>query len=121
MSDLQSRIAALSPAKRTLLERRLPQKAEHRETEPIRPHSSAGKPPLSFGQQRLWFLDQWEPGSPAYNSSLVFRIEGPLNTAALEQSLTEISRRHEALRTTFAAEGGTPGQIIHRPTPIAVQ
>src|SRR5438046_1672738 len=61
--------------------------------------SGAGPAPLSFGQQRLWFLDQLEPGSPIYNSLTAVRLSGPLDTAALEKSLAEIVRRHEVLRT----------------------
>jgi aspartate racemase len=121
MSDLQSRITALSTAKRALLERKLRDKAQREEVEPIQPRSSAGSAPLSFGQQRLWFLDQWEPGNPAYNTPILFRIEGPLDAAALDRSLTEISRRHEALRTTFAGDGETTVQIIHPPEPMTAQ
>jgi len=73
----------------------------------------ARKAPLSFAQQRLWFLAQLEPRSPAYNILSAIQIEGPLDTAALERSLTEMSRRHETLRTTFTAEDATPVQIIH--------
>src|SRR5205085_12585330 len=53
--------------------------------------------PLSFTQQRLWLLDQLKPGSAVYNLLTVLRLKGPLNTAALEQSLSEIVRRHEVL------------------------
>jgi hypothetical protein len=67
--------------------------------------------PLSFAQQRLWFLDQMGPGSSTYNISAARRLRGALNMAALEQSLNEIVRRHEALRTTFATAEGQPIQI----------
>src|SRR5262245_48739012 len=68
--------------------------------------------PLSFAQQRLWFLNQWEPGNPAYNIPLAYRITGQLAVAALKQSLGEIVKRHEILRTTFAALNAEPVQII---------
>ena len=68
--------------------------------------------PTSFAQQRLWFFDQLEPGSSVYNISTGFRVTGPLNVAALEQSLNEIIRRHEALRTTFSTREGQPLQVI---------
>ncbi|HKR12408.1 MAG TPA: condensation domain-containing protein, partial [Pyrinomonadaceae bacterium] len=68
--------------------------------------------PLSFAQERLWFLDQLQPGSAAYNMPGVVRLEGDLNVAALERGLNEIIRRHEILRTTFRAEGGRPVQVI---------
>src|SRR5713226_2349554 len=68
--------------------------------------------PPSFGQERLWFLDQLEPGSTVYNVPGALRIKGPLKLAALERSLNEIIRRHEALRTTFSSVEGEPVQII---------
>src|SRR5689334_5760837 len=68
--------------------------------------------PASFAQQRLWFLDQLEPQTTAYNVPLVARFEGLLDVGALEQSLKEIVRRHEVLRTTFALEAGEPVQVI---------
>ena len=68
--------------------------------------------PLSFAQQRLWFLDQLAPGSAAYNLSGRLRLEGPLDASSLEASLNEIVRRHEALRTIFSTHDGEPVQII---------
>nr|WP_301542280.1 non-ribosomal peptide synthetase [Pyxidicoccus fallax] len=74
--------------------------------------------PLSFAQQRLWFLDQLQPGAATYNIPVALRLEGPLDTAALERAFTEVVRRHESLRTTFADEGGAPIQVIHAPAPL---
>ncbi|HEX5888415.1 MAG TPA: amino acid adenylation domain-containing protein, partial [Pyrinomonadaceae bacterium] len=68
--------------------------------------------PLSFAQQRLWFLDQMEPGNPFYNISAVVRMSGPLNVQALEQSFREIVNRHEVLRTRFDVIDGQPVQIV---------
>ncbi len=68
--------------------------------------------PLSFAQQRLWFLDQYEPNSPFYNIPIALRLRGDLNVEALEQSFQEIIRRHEVLRTTFASRNGKPVQVI---------
>lgn len=70
------------------------------------------KLPLSFAQQRLWFLDQLHPGSPLYNISGAVEIQGLLNVAALEQSLNEIVRRHEIFRTTFKVVDGEPMQVV---------
>jgi hypothetical protein len=66
----------------------------------------------SFAQQRMWLVDQMEPGTPTYNISWGVRFTGRLNATALERSLDEIMRRHEALRTTFAVMDGTPVQVI---------
>ena len=70
--------------------------------------------PLSFAQQRLWFLHQLHPESPAYNSPRVFRLHGPLNVGALEEALRQICQRHEILRTTFPSVAGQPRQEIAR-------
>ncbi len=69
--------------------------------------------PLSFAQERLWFLDQLMPENPFYNVIEAVRLTGSLNIAALEQSLKEIIRRHETLRTIFATVDGQPVQVIH--------
>src|SRR5262245_12731193 len=68
--------------------------------------------PLSYAQQRLWFIDQLEPGSSAYNMPLAVRLRGGLKTAALGQSFSEIVRRHEALRTSFPNLNDSPVQRI---------
>ena len=71
-----------------------------------------GNLPLSFAQQRLWFLNQWQPDNPFYNESAALSLQGSLNIAALTQSLNEIVCRHEALRTNFVSVEGQPSQII---------
>ena len=68
--------------------------------------------PLSFAQQRLWFLDRLEPDNPFYNLYVAFRLTGPLNVSAAERSLNEVVRRHEALRTTISEVDGQPKQQI---------
>ncbi len=79
-----------------------------------------GHLPLSFGQQRLWFIDQLEPGSPLYNIPVALRVEGPLASAVLAASLGEIVRRHEALRTVFAERDGAPVQVILPAAPFGL-
>ena len=79
------------------------------------PTSRKAALPLSFAQQRLWFLDQLEPGSAAYNIPGAVHMKGPLNVPAFERSLNEIVRRHEALRTTFSTVDGQPFQVIIPP------
>ncbi|MEE8584964.1 MAG: AMP-binding protein, partial [Acidobacteriota bacterium] len=75
-------------------------------------------PPLSFAQQRLWFLHQMDPRSPAYNMPFALRLTGRLEVAALRRSLSEIVRRHEALRTCFPQRDGVPVQQIDPPAPL---
>ncbi|MBW4619917.1 MAG: LLM class flavin-dependent oxidoreductase [Cyanosarcina radialis HA8281-LM2] len=112
MSDLTKRIAELSPEKRELLLRQLNQKAYVSQGQ-IKPQKRESDTlPLSLAQQRLWFLDQLEPGNPFYNIFAAVRLSGQLNIAALEQSFNDILQRHEALRTTFANKDGQPVQIV---------
>ncbi|MCP4656226.1 MAG: AMP-binding protein, partial [bacterium] len=68
--------------------------------------------PLSFAQQRLWFIDQMDPGNPAYNLALPVRLRGRLDPAALAGGLSAVHRRHEVLRTTFTTRDGKPVQVI---------
>ncbi len=82
----------------------------------ILPARRDGQLPLSFAQQRLWFLDQLEPGSPAYNMPAAFRLTGTLDVGALAHALAEIVRRHENLRTTFRMVGGEPTLSIAAPS-----
>jgi amino acid adenylation domain-containing protein len=74
--------------------------------------------PLSYAQQRLWFLDQLEPNNPFYNISAGVRLNGDLNIEALERTLSEVVRRHEVLRTSFISVGGEPQQVIGAITEI---
>jgi hypothetical protein len=68
--------------------------------------------PISLGQERLWVLDCLEPGNPAYNMPILYRIHGPLNVQVLEKSINELIHRHESLRTTFGTDDGIPVQRI---------
>jgi pristinamycin I synthase-3/4 len=70
--------------------------------------------PLSFAQERLWFLDQLVPGNPFYNIYGAVRIQGPLDEANLERAVRDVVRRHEALRTVFAVRDGLPVQVVQR-------
>jgi amino acid adenylation domain-containing protein len=87
---------------------------------PIARVSRNGELPLSFAQQRLWFLDKLVANSPVYNLPSALRLVGRLNIDALEQVLTEIVRRHEALRTTFPEVDGEPVQLIAPPAPVSL-
>ncbi len=79
---------------------------------PLQPVSRNKPLPLSWAQQRLWFLDQLEPGSSAYNISWTVRLRGELNQPALQAALNTLVVRHETLRTCFPAEAGVPQQFI---------
>jgi amino acid adenylation domain-containing protein len=80
---------------------------------PLRPVLRDGELPLSFAQQRLWFLHQMEPASPFYNIPAAVRLTGALDAAALRRALGEIVRRHEALRTTFLTTADGSAQVVH--------
>ncbi|MCY1015586.1 non-ribosomal peptide synthetase [Pyxidicoccus sp. MSG2] len=82
------------------------------------PAPRTGALPLSFAQQRLWFIDQLDPGTVTYNMPFALRLEGVPDVAGLQQSLSEVVRRHESLRTTFASRDGEPVQLIHAPVPL---
>ena len=113
MSDHDRRIASLSPEQRALLEKRLREQAPPGEgMAPIRRGRDAGPAPLSFAQERLWFLDQLEPGNPYYNIHKAVRWKGPLDQEALGRALETILARHDALRTNFVAVDGTPFQVV---------
>jgi amino acid adenylation domain-containing protein len=88
---------------------------------PLAPVPRDGQLPLSFAQQRMWLVDQLEPGAPTYNISEALRLTGRLDVTALERSLAELVRRHEALRTTFAVVEENPVQVIGAPTAVDAQ
>src|SRR5262245_7831151 len=111
--NLTDRIATLSPAKRALLELKLKQQGVGRPQDNTIPRrATQDAPPLSFAQQRLWFLDQFEPNSTAYNIPVVVRLQGSLDTVALHHAVNALVARHEILRTTFSADDGDPRQVI---------
>ena len=114
MNTLTARIASLPPDKRELLERRLGAKKNVAAAERIQPRAHPeSAAPLSFAQQRLWFLDQLEPGLSLYNLPFAFPLKGRVSIPVLERCLNEIVRRHEVLRTTFSTEAGRPIQVVH--------
>jgi amino acid adenylation domain-containing protein len=120
MDNLDKKTAALSPAKRVLLEQRLKATGSRVEHQGIRRSLHQGPPPLSFNQERLWFLDQLEPDSPAYNIPTWLRFEGQLNIAAIRQCVNEVLRRHEILRTRIEAVDGRPVQVVEPFTPLEI-
>jgi amino acid adenylation domain-containing protein/thioester reductase-like protein len=119
MSSLLEKIAELSPEKRALLLQKLNQQKGKVSPVKIQPQSRDTQNfPLSYAQQRLWFFSQLEPESSAYNIPSTIRLTGKLNIAALENSINEIVRRHENLRTTFTVVDGEAVQVINAPTTL---
>src|SRR6185503_6387332 len=104
MNDFHTRLERLSPEQRQLLTLLLRREEQQQPSEAIPRRALPDQPaPLSFAQQRLWFLDQLEPGNPFYNMPLALRLLGTLDLVALTRSLEQIIARHAVLRTTFAS------------------
>ncbi|HKG23470.1 MAG TPA: amino acid adenylation domain-containing protein [Blastocatellia bacterium] len=125
MSDIDKSIEELSPKKRELFELLLKEsksKKSASQSEHISRRPDQTVYPLSFAQQRLWFIDLIEPGTPAYNMPFSWRFTGRLDLPALERALSEIERRQEILRARFPSVGGRPVQVIseHGPRRIPV-
>ncbi|HSN99708.1 MAG TPA: amino acid adenylation domain-containing protein, partial [Candidatus Nanopelagicales bacterium] len=85
------------------------------EAPPITPGPRDGQLPLSFSQQRLWFLAQLDPDSPTYSIPSALRLSGALEVEILRHAVEEVVRRHETVRTTFVMQEGQPAQVIHPP------
>ncbi|GII77926.1 hypothetical protein Sru01_29080 [Sphaerisporangium rufum] len=103
-------MTSLSPAKQALLAQRLRRRGA---TATITPRPPGTEPPLSHAQERLWFLEQYLPGTPAYTVSCTARVRGDLDAEALRRAVHEVTARHETLRSRFVtAEDGTPRVVI---------
>jgi hypothetical protein len=103
---------SLSPAKRALLARALERQREAARSRMTIPRRMSRDPaPLSFAQQRMWFLEQWQPGSPTFNGARALRLRGELAPGALERSLRSVIERHESLRTVIVP-GAQPVQAL---------
>ncbi|MZG02114.1 non-ribosomal peptide synthetase/MFS transporter [Streptomyces sp. SID5614] len=113
--------APLSDAKRALLARRLRGRAHPASrTVPRRPEGTV--PPLSFAQERLWFMEQFAPGTAAYNIPVARRLRGPLDRPALQRALDAVIARHETLRSRYpATDDGRPVLEIAAPAPFALR
>ncbi|MCX4775968.1 non-ribosomal peptide synthetase/MFS transporter [Streptomyces sp. NBC_01264] len=120
MTDTQDLPTDWSAAKRALLSRRLRGASAPARVVDPRPADTA--PPLSSGQERLWFMDQLAPGSTAYTLAPARRLRGPFDRAALDTALTDLVARHESLRMTFATtEAGTAEVRVCEPAPFAAR
>ena len=122
MSKAVSDVEKLSPQRRALYEALLRKKhSESLSRTRIKPRApGSNSSSLSFAQQRLWLIDQLEPGNAMYNSPVALRLTGCLNVAALERTLNEIVRRHEVLRTTFSVIDDRPSQVIAPPSALTL-
>lgn len=107
-SDLSTLTAA---QKRALLATKLRQGAG----------TAARRAPLSLAQQRLWFIDQMQPGQPVYTIAAALRLDGPLDAARLGRALDTVAARHDSLRTRFIEDGGTPMQVVDLPADVPLE
>jgi len=117
-AELNRRLANLSPSKRALLERKL-QKNVVAQAPVIQPCDGGAPAPLSFGQQRLWFLEQLLPDHSAAHIPVAVYLTGTLNVEALQRSIGEILRRHEVLRAAFHQRMAHPFKLRLLPQVIA--
>ena len=119
MSELDQRLAGLSPEKRALLMQQLARRAAA--TAPVKAdigrRARPERLPLSSAQQRLWILDQFDPGNSVYNVTSLMRLYGNLDVEALRRTLDEIVNRHESLRTVFPKDEQGPWQRVLPPQP----
>ncbi|NBD18407.1 MAG: amino acid adenylation domain-containing protein [Cyanobacteria bacterium] len=112
-SEIAQRIASLPPEKQKQLLQRLQQQKQTADTIPQQPRSEKNAFPLSFSQQRLWFLHQLERNNAFYNVPGAVQIDGELDITLLKQCFEQIISRHEVLRTHFELQGGEPRQVIN--------
>ena len=123
-NNIWEKLEALTPAKRALLFEAMRKEAVLKDqsgtTKAIRRRWQQGSAPLSFAQQRLWFIEQLAPGNATYNIPLSVRLSGNLNTIALQRSFQQVVQRHEILRTRFVGEEGEPRQIVYAATPLSL-
>ncbi|MFN8546800.1 MAG: condensation domain-containing protein [Candidatus Eisenbacteria bacterium] len=130
MKNLEERLAALSPEQRALLESRLKQKGLNEDTltaaraqgiRPIPNRESLPHFPISLDQERLWFIDQMEPGNPAYNIHTSTRMVGPMDAGRMERAINLSVARHEGLRATFQVVDDRPVAVITPKLEVALE
>jgi amino acid adenylation domain-containing protein/non-ribosomal peptide synthase protein (TIGR01720 family) len=122
-SDIAARVAALPSAQRDALLRELRKRQAEAASGAAIPPLPRPEPalfPLSFAQQRVWFLEQFEPGTAQHNMPTVLALDGELDIAALQRALDALVARHESLRTTLVQRDGRPWQLIGAPYRVAI-
>ncbi|HEU0299082.1 MAG TPA: condensation domain-containing protein, partial [Longimicrobium sp.] len=110
----------LSEAKRLLLEKRIKGLTKSTPRHAIRRAGGGPVHPMSFAQERLWVLDQMEPGNPFYNIPVAMLVSAKVDVGIMERTFTELVARHEALRTVFRMVDGVPSQVVLPPYPMTV-
>ena len=122
-TDVAARIAALAPGQRLALLQELRKRQTGVWSSAAIPRLSRPAPalfPLSFAQQRVWFLEQFEPGTAQHNMPTVLALDGDLDTGALQRAFDVLVARHEALRTTLVQRDGQAWQLIGSPYRVAI-
>ena len=117
--SLQRRVSSLSPTKRAVFLKRFLNEGRSR-SEQIKSQPDEEVYPLSFQQQRVYFIEQLQPGSSRYHISRAFHLDGPLNRRAIESALHALVERHEMLRTSLHSMDGEVGQRIHPPSRLVL-
>jgi len=124
MTNLFQKPSTLSPEQRALFEQKLAERGLQSPQNASIPRRPATEhPPLSFAQQRLWFIQQLDPQNTAYNVASVLRLRGELHIPVLEQTLNALIERHETLRTRFdTTADNQPVQVVQpfQPVPLPV-
>ena len=115
IDSISNQVAELSIAKRKLLDLRLKKRVSEEAQPSIQRREKSSGAPLSFAQQRLWFLEQLQPDTSTYILANAVPMRGPVDVKVLEQALNEIARRHEITRTVFPIIEGSPVQVIVEP------
>ncbi|MGE5324322.1 MAG: condensation domain-containing protein, partial [Actinomycetota bacterium] len=118
--ELPLRVLFEAPTVRELAGRVEQEKRSGEEPGPIRRRAEGAVVPLSYAQQRLWFLEQLHPGTSLYHVPMAVRLSGELDVEALQASVNEIVRRHEVLRTSFALVEGRPVQVVHDRSTVSI-
>jgi amino acid adenylation domain-containing protein len=122
MKFTAEQVEKLSPERRALLQKMFEERSRAKRTSPAAPNvprrEGGGPAPLSFAQQRLWFIHRLDPASPAYNMPRALRLHGPLDVRALRRALTELVRRHEVTRTSLVERDGEVVQVVLPPAPL---
>ncbi|WP_379162610.1 amino acid adenylation domain-containing protein [Paenibacillus sp. sgz5001063] len=119
MSEISDRLSKLSEDRQTLFNSLLSKSKTN--VNRISRYTRSGNIPMSHAQQRLWFIDELDPGNPAYTCPVPLRLRGQLNKQSLIDSLCAVVRRHEVLRTIYDMHDGRPVQIINDDIPLQLQ